>query len=1297
MVGRHQQGSQQEGGAPAGAPEGGPHQGPLPSVAHNKVLDRQIRLWGLEAQKKLLEARVLVVGLSAVNVEASKDLALAEASKLGLESIASFVSFSAIPPEAVGCMFTSTSGDSQHSIENLVKQYSCVCVAAEVLPTHTLGPKLERTCGLLLLQGGLAAACRKCGVRDLDPKVDPAIYAVLAILRCESNQPGSRRSLGSIDPLDEEEAAKIEAAAAGVLAAEGVNLSPSIQRAIRDLAFGYNQQTNATSAVVGGLLEALDSSTDAVRPQEVRKYITKEQKAVPNVVVFDSYSSCAAREGGAQEGSSTQVGRRAGGGKSCSCCPQAKLSHLSKSSNRSAVTMRLPSRAWAAPLLLLLSSEVSWSEAGGQGGGPGDLASGDLTPDARLVTENVELLAWYLQNDRLAVAHVAMCLLEGPHEEVSKAIIEQCNGDFDFIRSSVKDFIIGLPRSPTPVSLGESGPSVALRNALRTAWKMAEQESAPIGVHHLYLSLIEIPAFQKIIVKSGCDLKIIKRAIVEQFKGRQRATVPTSFLDMVGEKQKVSDLSISQYGVDLSFMAQQGLLAPVIGREEEIDRMAQILSRRMTKAPILLGEPGVGKTAVIEGLAQRIVEGAVPDSLKNRRIFSLDLLSLTAGSSMRGEFEKRMKDVISYLQQHVNEVILFVDEIHTIIGAGKAAGSMDATLAVVLSKLTCGSQSFHRSLARRSIVICNRWGFFVYRLIGATTLTEYKLHMEKDAAFCRRFQKIVVEAPSKERTLGILRKVKANYEKHHKMTISDEVVSAVVEMSDKYIKRRSFPDKALDLLDEACSSRRVLHNTRLAELRTMITEAKEGKRTIPEDELRGYEEELAKLTTPIDGHTDPDHLAVTLEDVARILSRWTGIPLGKMTEDELSRIMKLSEVLSKRVIGQDEAVTAVANAIRNHRAGLTEDKKPIGAFLFLGSSGVGKTELAKALAEEIFHSEKNLIRLDMVEYQEAHSISRLIGPPPGYMGNDEGGQLTEAVRQKPYSVVLFDEVENAHKNLWSLLLPMLDEGHLTDTKNVRVDFSNTIIIMTSNIGQQYILDGFKEARAMSQGAATPLAQFNKDKGSLERFAMAKAGAKAAGSFQQDQNQNKGATASAVQKKKSEQWNTGNTPQEVLAKMRQKVMQEVLGYFKPQVIGRMTKIIIFEPLTDSAMRGVLNLMFSHLTRELKKKGITLEVTDSAKAFILERAWSHKFGGRRMAKYIEKYITAKIAPLVLSAKLKRGDKAQLKRAANQPNQLNLIICEEDEKGECKPGTKHGRVLVVQAAKAIVGEGEEEDPMI
>ncbi|KAL8439470.1 hypothetical protein Efla_004669 [Eimeria flavescens] len=980
--------------------------------------------------------------------------------------------------------------------------------------------------------------------------------------------------------------------------------------------------------------------------------------------------------------------------------------------------MWLALRAWAAPLLLLLAKEGPAAVRAAQGNSASDLVSShetnwstclylalvwsrfctslrpggrlsgrlswlfqescsraggtDLTPDARLVTEHVELLAWYLQNDRLAVAHVAMCLLEGPHQQVSRGIIDTCKGDYEFIRSSVKDFIVGLPRSPTPVSLGESGPSVALRNALRTAWRMAEKESAPIGVHHLYLSLIEIHAFQKIIVKSGCDLKVLKRAIVEQFKGRQRATVPNSFQDMVGEKQEVSDLSISQYGVDLSFMAQQGLLPPVIGREEEIDRMAQILSRKMTKAPILLGEPGVGKTAVIEGLAQRIVEGAVPDSLKKRRIFSLDLLSLTAGSSMRGEFEKRMKDIIAYLQQHVDDVILFVDEIHTLIGAGKAAGSMDA------------SQILKVPLARGEIV-----------LIGATTLSEYKLHMEKDAAFCRRFQKIVVEAPSKERTLGILRKVKGNYEKHHNVTISDEVITAVVGLSDQYIKRRSFPDKALDLLDESCSGRRVMHNSRVAELKKMISEAGEGTRSIPEDELQTYQEELDVLTKKGQEDADPEHLEVTVEDVARVLSRWTGIPLGKMNEDEQTRIMKLSEVLSKRVIGQDEAVSAVANAIRNHRAGLTEDKKPVGAFLFLGSSGVGKTELAKALAEEVFHSEKNLIRLDMVEYQEAHSISRLIGPPPGYMGNDEGGQLTEAVRQKPYSVVLFDEVENAHKNLWSLLLPMLDEGHLTDTKNVRVDFTNTIIIMTSNIGQQFILDAYKEARAMTEGAATPLAQFNKEKNSLEHFALAKAGANAAGNFAKEQA--KGATANAVEKKKGEQWNTGNTPKEVLAKMRQKVMQEILGYFKPQVIGRMTKIIIFEPLTDSAMRGVLNLMFKHLTNELKKKGITLEVTDSAKGFILERAWSHKFGGRRMAKYIEKYITAKIAPLILSSKLKRGDKAQLKRAANQPNQLNLIICEEDEYGGCKPGTKHGRVLVVQAAKATVADGEEEDPMI
>ncbi|OEH77793.1 hypothetical protein cyc_06087 [Cyclospora cayetanensis] len=830
---------------------------------------------------------------------------------------------------------------------------------------------------------------------------------------------------------------------------------------------------------------------------------------------------------------------------------------------------------------------------------------------------------------------------------------------------------------------------------------MAEQEGSPIGVHHLYLSLIEISAFEKFMMKGGCNLKVFKHEVVEQFKSRQRGSLPTSFQDMVDDKKSAAGISISQYGVDLSFMAQQGLLPPVIGREEEIDRIAQILSRKMTKAPMLLGEAGVGKTAIVEGLAQRIVEGAVPESLRNRRIFSLDLLSLSAGSAMRGEFEKRMKEIISYLQENVDEVILFIDEIHTLIGAGKAAGSMDA------------SQILKVPLARGEIV-----------LVGATTLGEYKLHIEKDAAFCRRFQKIVVEAPSKERTLSILRRVKSRYEQHHNMTIGDAVVSAIVNMSDQYVKRRSMPDKALDLMDEACSMRRVMQRNRVAELTKMIEETHSNKRSIPADELQGYEEELDRLTRKTEevgvsacmkvlsravvqppflpvcpmllcSRPDPEHIDLTVDDVARVISMWTGIPIGKMTEDEMSRVLKLASILSKRVIGQEEAVSAVADAIRNHRAGLTEDKKPIGAFLFLGSSGVGKTELAKALAEEMFHSEKNLIRLDMVEYQEAHSISRLIGPPPGYMGNDEGGQLTEAVRQKPHSVIVFDEAENAHKNLWSLLLPMLDEGHLTDTKNVRVDFTNTIIILTSNIGQQFILDAYREARAMEEGAATPLAQFNKGTNSLEKFAVAKAGATAVGELSAKEKKN--TSAEAVEKKKGEQWNTGGSPREVLNKMRQKVMQEVVGYFKPQVIGRMTKVVIFEPLTNSAMREVLNLMFSYMIKELNKKGISFEVLDSAKAFILERAWSHKFGGRRMAKYIEKYITAKIAPLILSSQLKKGDKAQLKRSPKQPNQLNLIICEEGEHGICKPSTKRGRALVMQVAKASTADGEEEDPMI
>ncbi|KAL8438178.1 hypothetical protein ACSSS7_000413 [Eimeria intestinalis] len=513
---------------------------------------------------------------------------------------------------------------------------------------------------------------------------------------------------------------------------------------------------------------------------------------------------------------------------------------------------------------------------------------------------------------------------------------------------------------------------------------------------------------------------------------------------------------------------------------------------------------------------------------------------------------------------------------------------------------------------------------------------------------------------------AILLKVKHHYEQFHNLHISEEVIEQIVNMSDQYVKQRSFPDKALDLLDESCSWKKVSHNKRINILTKKIANATAGRGSRSEEEEPITPEELEKMKEELEElkalTAGGKRLELTMQDVAHVLSVWTGIPMGKMTEDEVSRVLRLADILSLRVIGQYQAVKAVADALAIQRAGLSPKNKPLGTFLFLGSSGVGKTELAKAVAEEMFESEKNLIRLDMVEYQEAHSISRLIGPPPGYMGNDEGGQLTEAVRQKPHSVVLFDEVENAHKNLWSLLLPMLDEGHLSDSRGNRVDFTNCLIILTSNMGQQYVLEGYKEARAIS--AANEKEAPKPEEGSANA-------APSGPSFK----------------------GTGKSAKDVLRRMRQKVLKEVFGYFKPQVIGRMSEIIIFEPLNESAMKGVLALKLSALTKSLASKGVDFKVADSAMNYILERAWSMKYGGRRMGKYLEQYIKPKVAPLLISGKLKSGNRAVLARSNTNPNQLNLIVCELDENGACKPGTKYGMKLVTQEAKPQTEKDEEE----
>ncbi|OEH77791.1 heat shock protein [Cyclospora cayetanensis] len=892
-------------------------------------------------------------------------------------------------------------------------------------------------------------------------------------------------------------------------------------------------------------------------------------------------------------------------------------------------------------------------------------APSELNFDVQLMVETMDVFAWHMHHDRIALAHLIMVLLEGSRLESEKPWGPQ-------LRVYTPACFVDVT-----VPLGKAELTPAVLEVFLRAHRMAAAEGALVGMQHVFLVLLQSPTFYKILLNSGCDIDIFKDELALAYKN---TPMPVTS----GTTHHVSqDFDLSQYGEDLTEKARNGRLQPVIGRQDEIDRIAQILSRMMTKAPLLIGEPGVGKTVIIEGLAQRIIEGAVPRALRGRRIFSLDLLNLSAGTSMRGEFEKRMKEIISYLQEHKKSVILFVDEIHSLVGAGKAAGSSDAT------------QILKVPLARGDIV-----------LVGATTLEEYKLHIEKDAAFCRRFQNIVVEAPSKESAMSILLGLRHHYEQFHNVDISEEVIDQIVNLSDRYVKQRSFPDKAIDLLDESCSWKKVSYNKQLVLLRKKISSAEmQGSETTEED-LKAMREELAALEALTAGGK---RLELTVHDVAHILSIWTGIPMGKMTEDEISRVLRLADILSLKVVGQYQAVKAVSDALAIQRAGLSPRNKPLGSFLFLGSSGllmppppfpschfcirvlwgdvvfpysgnrkrsgsclassttfclgVGKTELAKAVAQEMFHSEKNLIRLDMVEYQEAHSISRLIGPPPGYMGNDEGGQLTEAVRQKPHSVIVFDEAENAHKNLWSLLLPMLDEGHLSDSKGNRVDFTSCLIILTSNIGQQFILDGYKEARAIAVG--------NKAIGPSTSDEGGKGGAGASGSFKIP----------------------GKLPSDVLKRMRQNVLKEVFGYFKPQVIGRMSEVIIFEPLNEQAMKGVLGLKLAALVQSMASKGVDFRVTNSAIQFILERAWSYKYGGRRMGKYLEKYIKSKLAPLLISGKLKSGDRAILARSKVNTNQLILIVCELDDTGTCLTGTKYGTKLVTQEAKAQDADDGEE----
>ena len=643
--------------------------------------------------------------------------------------------------------------------------------------------------------------------------------------------------------------------------------------------------------------------------------------------------------------------------------------------------------------------------------------------------------------------------------------------------------------------------------------------------------------------------------------------------EMMQEGAKGKEGVLSQYGTDLTLQAEEGKLDPVIGREEEIHRLMQVLSRRTKNNPCLVGEPGVGKTAVVEGLAAWIASGIVPDSMKEKRIFTMDLAGMIAGSKYRGEFEERLKRLIREVKAAGN-VILFLDEVHTMIGAGGAEGAMDA------------SNILKPSLARGEL-----------QLIGATTITEYRKYIEKDAALERRFQPITVEEPDAGQCLKILQGLKSRYEEHHHVYIEDAALEAAVALSDRYINDRFLPDKAIDVIDEACSKASLrgfqvpkkiylleeLITLRINAMEEALCSGNLEEASVIRREKEDAQKQLEKERRRFQKKNEGKQVTVTEEDIASVVAVWAKVPVQRLKESEGVRLQKLEQTLHKRVIGQEEAVTAVAKAVRRGRVGLKNPNRPIGSFLFLGPTGVGKTELSKALSETLFGHEDSMIRVDMSEYMEKHSVAKMIGSPPGYVGHDDGGQLSEQVRRHPYSVILFDEIEKAHPDVFNILLQVLDDGHITDSQGRKVDFRNTVIIMTSNAGAQAIIDPKKLG-------------FNarEDK---------------AGDYK---------------------------------RMKSNVLNEIKLIFRPEFLNRIDEIIVFHPLSADEMKKIVGLMCRDLVkRAAEQLDIKLTIRDSVKKHIVETGTDQKYGARPLRRAVQNQLEDKLAEALLSGEIKRGD--------------------------------------------------------